>query len=399
MAKILVPDYQGQHVISGIRSLVRQGDICDVAWNKRYCYSKYVKNFYRISSSNKDDSKYVSDIIKLCHNKEYDAVLPFGNSSYYALSKHSQKLNGNVNVIVPDYELYSIAHDKYKTIEFCKNIGISTPELFTDYTYKDINDISRHVRYPVVIKAKIGTGVEKGLRYANNEEELKRYYYEISECVAETGASNYESPIIQEYIPGFIHDACTLTINGKVINILTQRRNIMYPIYGGVGAVNVTTHDQKLSSIARKLLEALKWHGPAQIEFKYDERDKQYKIIEINPKLWGTLDLSIKVGMDFPLMIRNILLGEDVETNKNYPEGVRYKFLFPQATFAYLQSISEFGFKGIFDSATYKMTYYDFDISDLSYELHRILGTLKSIFHKRVNAVNSNISKNLISRV
>ena len=44
----------------------------------------------------------------------------------------------------------------------------------------------------------------------------------------------------------------------------------MYPIYGGIGAVNITTHNPELDKLARKLLEALEWNGPAQNEFKFD---------------------------------------------------------------------------------------------------------------------------------
>ena len=50
----------------------------------------------------------------------------------------------------------------------------------------------------------------------------------------------------------------------------------------------VTTHEPELASTARNLLESLGWHGPAQVEFKFDPRDKRYKLIELNPKLWGT---------------------------------------------------------------------------------------------------------------
>ena len=88
-----------------------------------------------------------------------------------------------------------------------------------------------------------------------------------------------------------MHDACLLLENGKTLATLTQIRHLMYPITGGVGAINYTTHNAELGAIAIQLMESLDWTGPAQVEFKYDERDKKYKLIEINPKLWGTLDL------------------------------------------------------------------------------------------------------------
>ncbi len=400
MAQILIPEYLGRQVRAGIRSLVLKGDYCDLAWDKIFIKTKYIRNYYQITSSDTNDEKYISDIIKIYKEYKHDLILPFGNASYYAVSKNSKILTkNNVNFMAPTYETFKIAHDKYKTYEFCKKIGISVPEIYTNYSDSDINSLSSYLQYPVVIKAKSGVGVGTGLRYANNKIELLKFYHEISSFRANTGASNYEAPIIQEFIPGFIYDACTLTNMGNVITVLTQKRHLMYPIYGGVGAINVTTHDEKLSNLATHLLEEMRWHGPAQLEFKYDERDKTYKLIEINPKLWGTLDLSIKVGVDFPILIRDILLGKEIKKNIIYKDGIRYKFLFPQAIHAYFQMIKELGLNSIIDKNKYAKTYYDFDIQDIFYDTVNVCISLLKVILGRIISTNSNISKKYINRI
>jgi predicted ATP-grasp superfamily ATP-dependent carboligase len=400
MAKILVPEYLGKHVRAGIRSLSQQKDVVDLAWDSHRFRSAYIHNYFAITSSESDDTRYIEDIVHLYRANGYDAILPFGNASYYAVSKHSEKLKShNIKFMAPDHETFGIAHDKFKTVQFCKTLVIKTPALFTDYKENDVGAIAEHVRYPVVIKAKSGVGILTGLRYANDKRELLRYYTEISSFNAHTGASNFDSPMIQEFIPGFIHDACTLTNQGRVVAILTQKRHLMYPIYGGVGAVNVTTHDKKLSDLARQLLEAAKWHGPAQVEFKLDERDKQYKLIEFNPKLWGTLDLSLKVGFNFPAMIRDILLERSVAIPNDYPEGIRYKFLLPQATIAYCQMIMDCGLKSIFDPAKYQKTYFDIDSKDWIYESAAAAKTFVSLLSGAVSSPNANLPRSLINRL
>lgn len=400
MARILIPDYQGQQVRAGIRSLSRNGDICDLAWGSSRIKSVYVSDFHRITPSKVDDERYVHDIVSLCNSQKYDLIMPFGNKSYYALARHGDILRANgIACMVPDYETFSIAHDKGKTIELCNRVGIKTPEVYSDYADDDIKAIARNVRYPVVIKARRGQGVFSGLRYANNSQELIRCYNEISSTNARTGAESYDSPLIQEFVPGYIHDACTLTDQGRVITVLTQRRHVMFPIYGGVGAVNVTTQDKRLAALARNLLEELEWHGPAQIEFKYDERDHEYKLIEINPKFWGTLDLSIKAGVDFPGMVRDILLNRHVETDRPYQAGLRYIFLFPQAVVAYAQLIKEFGLRQIFDQQKYKKTCFDIDPKDLIYDLSRAYRTARSICSGRYRTPNNNISHEFINRI
>jgi len=400
MATILIPDYLGQHVRAGIRALVRGGDTCDLAWAVCRVKSAYVRDFHLIVASEVDDRQYVSDVVALCHDKGYDMILPFGNASYYALAKHRDVLIANdIRCMVPDFATFRVAHDKYQTMELCRRIGVRTPELFTEYAENDIHAIASHLRYPVVVKAKSGVGVFTGLRYANNKEELIQSYEEISSYHARTGASDFDSPMIQEFIPGFINDACTVTDQGRVVAVLTQQRHIMFPIYGGVGAVNVTTHNPALGGLAREILEELEWHGPAQIEFKYDPRDHEYKLIEINPKLWGTLDLSIQVGYNFPRMIRNLLLGEKVDVPKHYPSGVRYKFWLSQAVLAYLQLARGFGLRELFDLTHYRKTYNDLDARDGLYELYRGYLTLRELMSGRHRSPNANISKRYINRV
>ena len=407
MALVLIPNFWlGSQTVAAARSLSRNGDRCDLAWQfnrweylaNRLFKSKHFRNIHNITSAEVDDEQYISDIIRLCKEYDYDMILPLGNAAYYAVVHYANALTRHTRFMVPSPEIFSIAHNKAKTAAFCQEVGVGVPKTFSDFRQDDLGAISKELRYPIVIKARSGTGVEKGLRYANSRDELFRRYDEIASFESSTGASNYRSPIIQEFVPGFIHDACTLTHHGEVVNILTQVRWMMYPIYGGAGAINITTHNFEVANLARRLLEALQWHGPAQIEFKYDPRDQEYKLIEINPKLWGTLDLSIRVGMNFPKMIRDILMGRQVKYDQDYPANVRYVFLFPQTTFAALQAFKEFGLGKSYDSVDYTHTYHDFDKRDPLPDVFRGFLTLGGVLTGRINNANANLNSALISR-
>jgi protein-tyrosine-phosphatase len=57
--------------------------------------------------------------------------------------------------------------------------------------------------------------------------------------------------------------------------------------------------DALIVSAAKRLLDALKWHGVAMVEFKRDDNGT-FHLMEINPRLWGSLALAIDAGVDFP---------------------------------------------------------------------------------------------------
>ncbi|MDK2979817.1 MAG: hypothetical protein PWQ55_164 [Chloroflexota bacterium] len=346
MANILVPDYAGQQVIAGIKSLCLHGDTCDLAWDikptDRLFKSRYIRNLYNIPAAREGSDDYAQALAAFLQEHPYDLILPFGNDANHAVNIAQEQLRQYTCLLTPSRRSHEIAYDKQATAQHCREIGIDAPATFFDYEEADLPAIANSLRYPVVIKARSGSGVKAGLRYAANKAELLDKFAELDNLDHNKDSEAYARPIIQEFIPGYVHDACLLMENGRTLAALTQVRQLMYPITGGVGAINYTTHNPELKAVAIRLMESLDWSGPAQVEFKFDERDKTYKLVEINPKLWGTLDLSIQSGVSFPVLIRDLLLGEKV-SQPAYDAGNVYYFLYPQTSLARLQYLPTFG--------------------------------------------------------
>ena len=401
MTTILIPDYPGQQVIAGIKSLHEDGDTCDLAWNiKSYDYlfkSNHIRNYYKIPAAQEGADDFAESLITLLKEHTYDMVLPFGNDANHAVNRAQDEIRKYTKVLTPSKQAHEIAYDKEATFDHCKKVGIDCPATFSDYNEADLLAIANDLKYPAVIKARSGSGVKSGLRYANNQRELLEKYHEISQLIIENNREGYANPIIQEFIPGYVHDACVLFENGKALVVLTQIRHLMYPIYGGVGAINYTTHNKELADVAVRLIESLDWTGPAEVEFKYDERDGKYKLIEINPKLWGTLDLSIQSGVSFPKLIRDLLMGKPV-TQPEYQSGNCYYFLFPQTSLAALQSISKFKGKNLsVKNIDIKKKFNDVDWGDPKPLLGRILQTIFKVISGKIANETRNLPIELIN--
>ena len=65
------------------------------------------------------------------------------------------------------------------------------------------------------------------------------------------------------------------------------------------------------------------------VEFKVDPRDNQPKLMEVNPRWWGSLQLSILSGVNFPYLLYKLITEGDVEPVLNYEVGVRCRWLLP----------------------------------------------------------------------
>lgn len=304
--KVFVTDANYKHTLGAVRSLGQKGIYVIAGASSKHSiafYSKYCKERV-IYPDPRDEKEFIKFMIDYVKNNEIDVLLPIGYLTTTTISKYKDNLCPYVSVPIASYESMEIASDKYKTMELAKKLSVKVPIMFDNYEKIEI--------YPVVIKGLKESGK---IQYVNSFEELSRY--------------NAKESIVQEYIPGEGYGVFALFNKGAVRAVFMHKRIREYPITGGPSTAAESIYDQNLSDLGLKLLESLHWHGVAMVEFKKDLRDGEYKLMEINPKFWGSLDLAIASGVDFPYLAIKMAVDGDVETVLKYEKGVRFRWLFP----------------------------------------------------------------------
>ena len=341
--KVLVVNTLGVQVDAGIRSLVDSGYVVDIACpgTKKRLHmlaSKYINEIFYVERPLKDITTFKENIIDLLQKKKYSAILPFGFETTVALSKIKNDIDLYVSCFLADFELIKKVHDKKELHTLLGNDGFNVPNLYDS----DVLEQNKKISFPVVVKARKGCGIKKGVRYAENHEELTTAIKQINSEAKnyhDQDIEDFSNPMIQEYIPGQIYDVLCLVDHGNVIAAMTQIREVTYPLSGGVGANIVVVDDDNLKQYAIEILKHISWNGPCQVEVKKDSRDGSYKLIEINPKLWGTLDLAIQAGFNFPLWA--VMLASSKLPSDFCPPvpriGMKYKIVFPLEIYTIVQ--------------------------------------------------------------
>ena len=122
--------------------------------------------------------------------------------------------------------------------------------------------------------------------------------------------------LIQEHIPGAGESQfsyCAACREGKVYASLVARRTRQYPVEFGNASSFVETAEQPVVAAAgQKFLESIGFDGIGEVEFKFDSRDGQYKILDFNPRTWGWHTLGQTVGIDFTYLLWRQSLGLEI---------------------------------------------------------------------------------------
>ena len=303
--KVLVTDAEYKHTLAAVRCLGKNN--CEVTVAGKYklsCsfYSKYIKKKV-ISPDPNNESAYLDWLLSYLDQNHIDVLLPIGYYSTRVIAKNANRLSAKVNFALADWSAMEVAGNKDKTLEFAANLGIPMPRT---YSFDD------SINFPVVAKKIRGSG---SVKYINDRSHL--------EAIAQT---DY---VLQEYIPGEGYGFYALFDHGEPKAIFMHRRIREYPATGGASTACESVYDENLKTAGLKVLRNLNWHGVAMVEFKKDKRDGLFKLIEINPKFWGSLDLSIQCGVPFPYLTCRLANNETIHHSNKYILYQRFSWLFP----------------------------------------------------------------------
>jgi predicted ATP-grasp superfamily ATP-dependent carboligase len=267
-----------------------------------------------------DAARWTEHLLRLLREDPHDALLPLDDGTTRAASTHRSRLRDAVALAAPDVLSLDRAHDKAGVRETALRLGVPAPKTRLVANAKDLGPAALALGFPVVVKPRRGSG-GLGVSVCRDPEAL-RAAWERRPPLRLPHVDTSEL-LVQEFVPGEVHDVGALVANGRVRASLTQRRLRMDPPEGGPGVAVETTDEPGLAHLAARLLGELDWHGPAQVEFRRDERDGAFRLLEVNVRFWGTLGLATTAGLDLPRLAVELALRGDLPETPRPPAGVR----------------------------------------------------------------------------
>lgn len=323
MGSVFVLNSHSKQGLDAIRSLGSRGlwvtAGSHLQWNAGRL-SKFADRFLRYPPPEEDPLGFVRAVESELEVGEYDVLLPINETTVDVVVRNRSRFEQHANVPFLPYEQLLVGFDKRRTVEAARDIGVPQPEtLFSDET--SLDTVEEVLGYPVVVKSRRGSG-GSGVSVCESYDDLERATRRLERTD--------RHPIFQEFIPnGGERGVYTLyDRSGELVGLTVQHRLRTRPPGGGVSTYRETVENPALVELADEFLTRLDWRGPAMAEFRIDARTGEPKLLEMNPRLWGSLALSTYAGVDFPYMLYQLAVGEDPEPALDYEVGVRARCLF-----------------------------------------------------------------------
>jgi len=216
-----------------------------------------------------------------------------------------------------------LVHDKKNLSETVSNLGIKAPRTHYIENIQELFEKMHKISCPVVIKLRRSTG-SRGIWYVNSKRELLTTYHKV---VKNYSLLPEEYPIIQEYISGAGAGVSMLFDRGKMKAKFSHLRLREYPVSGGPSTLRISIQEEKMEKIARKLMETIGWHGVVMVEFKLTKNGIPV-LIEVNPRIWGSINEAVASGVDFPFLLYQLALEHEIPEVLEYKIGMKTRFIF-----------------------------------------------------------------------
>jgi predicted ATP-grasp superfamily ATP-dependent carboligase len=269
-------------------------------------YSRYCKKFFKCPHYL--SGEFIDFLISLAVSEDIRewALVPSNDHAVFNISKNIEKLKNYYKIITPDPEILEAIYNKESLIKLCRSIDIPVPLSWFPENQDDIK-ISE-LKFPLLIKGKNGLTFYKNLGrkvfLIKSPQNLREKLNMISEKIP------FSTVYIQNLVPVEKNKTVSFTsfsIDGNIKSYWMGVKVREHPFQFGTATYSRGIDIPELIVLAGKLLKKLAFTGVCEIEFLFDSRDKEYKLIELNARTWLWVEAAIKSGINYPLMIFNYL--------------------------------------------------------------------------------------------
>lgn len=261
-----------------------------------------------------------------------DVIIPCLDSEIATYARLAKRLKGiGVEVFLPEEAAVKM-RSKVFLKEFCDKNNINYPKSFLINDSNQIEPHATNLHYPLILKGSIVDSAK-----AENSAEAHVFFNRL--------ANEWGLPlVIQENLDGEEYDVAVLVDDKSDIVEGVAMRKIGITQRGKAFS-GVTVDNKEFLPLAQKVVKALLWRGPLELELMKNSNLNKTYIIEINARFPTWIYTTVEAGINLPLLNLKLALGQPLGDIPRYKRGVMFARIFKDS-YCNLSYLAELNLKG-----------------------------------------------------
>lgn len=308
-----------------VRSLARRGvRVIAIAFEDSdpVLHSRYPAEAIRLGGADPDQRE--AHLLQLLRTLPHEgaAILATSDRLVAFLSNHRTELLRRYRFQMPAPDIVDALNDKSREIALVSSLGVAVPRTIEELPEAP-ESLEQLLRYPIIMKPHSFEAMKsfpKRNAVISNSEELSAFYSEWAHALP--------AVLAQEVIPGPMTNSwvcsCTYDADHELLDCLVRQKLRTIPADFGTSTFSVCRENPQIVELARSLGRKLEYVGHAGIEFRWDDRDDQFKYIELNPRIGGEVGFDEACGLPTVWNSYLVALGKEASCSGNRQDNGRF---------------------------------------------------------------------------
>lgn len=267
-----------------------------------------------------DNDRFLESILKICLSEGINILIPLVTKELEVISNSIDSFeNKGITVLISPTTVLETANDKGLLLKLLQNKGVEVPRFRIVNKKSDFIDACSALGFPknVICFKPTKSNGSRGFRIIDRDKDLKSLlfnekpnnlyitYEEILEIIKN---ESFPELLVCEYLPGSEYSVDILANHGQIIVCIPRLRMQMN---GGISTKCLIENNAKIIEYCRSIISILALHGNIGIQVRMDEQGNP-KILEINPRLQGSVVACMAAGVNLPYLGIKLFLNEEI---------------------------------------------------------------------------------------
>jgi predicted ATP-grasp superfamily ATP-dependent carboligase len=325
VGRVLILDGHSAAALAFTRSLGRAGHWVAVGYNRGIfasaALSRYCKLSFEHPVSTDDTNAFADSVVEFARQNTIELIVPITDWTTLPLAHCQTRFENICPVVLPSRQSLEWASDKYQTIELARSVGIPVPQTWLIRSPQDVSALPP-LPFPIVVKDRFSVRwVEErpvfgSVEYAYSRESLVQK--------AQARLEKAGDVLVQRFVGGVgIGFSCFALDDGIRLPFQWQRIREVDPRGSGSSSRKSVALDPQIADFSRALITKLRFQGIAMVEYKREAATGDPVLMEVNGRPWGSIQLAIASGIDYPRYVADWYLKGAIPTAEiTYAKGI-----------------------------------------------------------------------------